>query len=284
MIRFPFDPLPYLFFYGPENSGKSIFHEAIALLITQGCVSADRALTNHNDFNGELANAILAYVEETDVTTAGASARNKMKDWVTSPVLWIRRMRTDAYPQPNTLHWCQMNNSQDACLVSPGDTRITMMYVPDLVGEEIPKLGPNGLLARLDNEASHFMRYLMDMTIPEPEGRLHIPMIVTEAKKKAEASRRDSLTEFLDECTKYCPGHLIAFSEFFDRFQTWLPPEEKLVWNSRRAISRKLPSDIVQGKWGAQSQKHLGNISWDKNAEPVSKPLIVVKGRLKQPD
>lgn len=284
MIRFPFDPLPYLFFHGPENSGKSIFHEAISLLITAGCVSADRALTNQNDFNGELANAILAYVEETDVTTAGASARNKMKDWVTSAILWIRRMRTDAYPQPNTLHWCQMSNSQDACLVSVGDTRITMMYVPDLVGEEIPKLGPNGLLARLSDEAPHFMKVIMDMTIPEPEGRLHIPMIATASKKKAEAAHRDALSEFLHENTKYCAGHLIPFAEFFDRFQKWLPEEERLVWNSRRTIARKLPSDIAQGKWGGTGQKHLGNISWDKNAEPVSRPLIVSKGRLKQPE
>ena len=42
IIRFPFSPLPYLFLYGPENSGKSIFHEAIALLMTKGCVPADR--------------------------------------------------------------------------------------------------------------------------------------------------------------------------------------------------------------------------------------------------
>ena len=31
MIRFPFAKLPYLFLYGPENGGKSIFHEAIAV-------------------------------------------------------------------------------------------------------------------------------------------------------------------------------------------------------------------------------------------------------------
>jgi chaperonin GroEL (HSP60 family) len=43
-----------LFFFGPENSGKSIFHEAFNELVTTGVVMADRALTNQSDFNGEL--------------------------------------------------------------------------------------------------------------------------------------------------------------------------------------------------------------------------------------
>jgi hypothetical protein len=60
MLRDPFEPLPYLFFYGDQNSGKSIFHEAVSLLMTKGVAAADRALTNANDFNGELANAVCA--------------------------------------------------------------------------------------------------------------------------------------------------------------------------------------------------------------------------------
>ncbi len=78
MIRYPFKKLPYLFLYGPENSGKSIFHESIALLMTKGCVPADRALTNTNDFNGELANCVLAVVEEKDISKSkGALAKIK---------------------------------------------------------------------------------------------------------------------------------------------------------------------------------------------------------------
>ena len=73
----PFQPAPFLFFFGPENSGKSIFYESLQLLVTKGVVEADRALTNANDFNGELAGAIICAIEEKDITKApGALARN----------------------------------------------------------------------------------------------------------------------------------------------------------------------------------------------------------------
>ena len=67
-FRDPFEPLPYLFLWGNENSGKSILHEAMELLVTKGVVKADKALTNNNEFNGELAGAIICVVEEKNVT------------------------------------------------------------------------------------------------------------------------------------------------------------------------------------------------------------------------
>jgi phage/plasmid-associated DNA primase len=132
MLQDVFEPLPYLFFYGDQNSGKSIFHEAVSLLMTKGVAAADRALTNANDFNGELANAVLCYVEEKDISVAGAAAYNKIKDWVTSKMISIRKMRTDSYSQRNTTHWVQCANNREACPIFPGDTRITMVFVPDL--------------------------------------------------------------------------------------------------------------------------------------------------------
>ncbi|HEV7283199.1 MAG TPA: primase-helicase family protein [Pirellulaceae bacterium] len=180
LFRHPFDRLPYLFFYGPQNSGKSIFHEALALLMTKGVAAADRALTNSNDFNGELANAVLAYVEEKNVATApGAYA--KLKDWVTSPVLTIRRMRTDAYRQPNTLHFVQCANELTACPADFDDTRRTMIHVPPLE-TEIPK---PLLISRLKEEAPHFMRTILDLPLPKPLGRLRLPAIQTAGKEAA---------------------------------------------------------------------------------------------------
>ena len=67
-LRFPFDQTPYLCLHGPENSGKSILHESLSLLVTKGVVSADRALTNPNNYNGELAGAVFAVVEEIDLS------------------------------------------------------------------------------------------------------------------------------------------------------------------------------------------------------------------------
>ena len=47
MFQRPLEQLPYLFFYGPEGSGKSIFHEAIELLVTKGVERANAALIRH---------------------------------------------------------------------------------------------------------------------------------------------------------------------------------------------------------------------------------------------
>ena len=136
ILRDPFEPTPYLFLWGPEDPGKSILHEAISLLVTKGVVSADRALTNPNNYNGELANAVLAVVEETDLSQSGC-ARNRMKEWVTGRTLSIRRMRTDQYEQPSTLHFVQCANSLYYAPVWPGDSRITVCHVPALMKDDM---------------------------------------------------------------------------------------------------------------------------------------------------
>jgi len=91
--------------------------------MTKGVVRADRALTTKSDFNGELANAILAVIEEKQVAEH-KGAMNKIKDWVTSNTLSIRKMRTDSYEQPSTLHFLQISNFFYSCPGFPGDTRI----------------------------------------------------------------------------------------------------------------------------------------------------------------
>jgi hypothetical protein len=179
ILRDPFEPTPYLFLWGPEDSGKSIFHEALSLLVTKGVVSADRALTNPNNFNGELANAILAVVEETDLSQSG-TARNRLKEWVTCRRLSIRRMRTDQYDQPSTLHFVQCANRLNFCPVWPGDSRITVCHVPALNKEDrIPK---KALLKQLEDEAPQFMATIMGLRLPEPDGRLRIPVVETPDK------------------------------------------------------------------------------------------------------
>lgn len=213
LLREPFQPLPYLFLFGDQNCGKSSLHEAIHLLLTGGVVLADRALKTQGDFNGELENAVLAVVEETNLSSAGATAYNRIKAWVTSPQISIRRMRMDSYEVPNTLHFIQTANERSACPVFPGDTRIVMLWVPPLE-TEIPR---TELWQRLEEEAPAFMRTLLDVEIPSPEGRLQIPVIATASKRRAEKSNQDPLLAFIDEHIEVSEGDRITLKEFKER-------------------------------------------------------------------
>ncbi|NOY30735.1 MAG: hypothetical protein GXP28_11380 [Planctomycetes bacterium] len=234
MFREPFQSLPYLFFYGPENSGKSIFFESIGWLMTKGVVDAKNTLTNSTGYNGELLGAVLCYVDEMNLSTKGP-ARN-LKEWVTCKNLSIRKMRTDTFAIPNVTKWVHCANDQSFCPVFPGDTRITVSHVP-LPVEEIPKL----YLERfLRDEAPHFMRTLMDMELPELTGRMRVPVVRNASKERIEETNRTALEEFLAEKCKYGEGERVRFSRFFEKFQSWLPKDEKKNW-SKIKVSKDLP-------------------------------------------
>jgi hypothetical protein len=278
-LREPFQPLPYLFLFGPENSGKSILHEAIGLLITKGKVIADRALTNQSDFNGELAGAILCVVEEKDISRS-SGAYNKIKEWVTGREISIRKMRTESYQQPNTTHWIQCANRAENCPVFPGDTRITVMFVPALPKDaEIPK---QFLLAKLEEEAPHLMRTLLDLTLPTVIGRLRLPVVTTDDKLRSEDLNRSPLEQFIQETCFEVPGEKIPFADFYTKFITYLPEDERYEWTKIK-VTRGLPKEFACGA-GASNVKFIGNLSWEPSQHPpgtLQQPYIVVGGKLR---
>lgn len=243
VIQQPYEPLPYLFFYGPQASGKSTFHESFDLLVTGGVVKASRALTSKTDFNGELAGAILCVIEEIDLTKDTATL-NRIKEVVTCKKLSIRKMRTDPFMLPNTTHWVHCANSMESVPVFDGDSRITMIYVPKPT-KEIPK---TLLLDRLKDEAPAFLRTLLDYELPPLTGRLRIPVIDTGQKKWLIAQNRSSVERFIAERVVFDGGMRIKFADFYDEFQKWLPETEAKDWG-RNKTSRRLPVDhaTVQG-------------------------------------
>lgn len=274
MFRDPHEQLPYLFTYGSECCGKSIFHEAVSLLVSKGVVRADRALASRNDFNGELANAILCVVEERDLSRAD-SAHARIKEWVTGKTLSIRKMRTDSYEQPNTTHWFQAANSQDYCPVFKGDTRINVLNVPDLMAEqEIPK---KLLLERLREEAPHVMFTLMNMELPPVIHRLRLPVVMTENKQLSEEMNYNEVDEFLEECCYWAPGNAMLFKDFYDKFCKWLPPDKAALWSKVKTI-KTLPSK--HPTWnGNGNKKFIGNLSFDSGAT-AGEPITVQNGKV----
>ena len=245
-FREPFEPLPYLFLWGNEGSGKSILHEALSFLVTKGVVQADKALTSNNEFNGELAGAIICAVEEKDITlTAGAYAR--IKALTTAKTISIRQMRRDVYQVPNTTHWIQTSNRQGACPVMSGDTRITVIEVGDLLTEsEVPK---PLMEVKLREEAPHFMYTLLNLPLPPSITRLRLPMVATASKTATEELNQTSLQKFIhDYCQIKRGAQSLNFNEFYDGFQKVLEMGEKHLW-SKIKVRRELPNRhrVIEG-------------------------------------
>ena len=272
MLRHPFLKLPYLFMYGPQNSGKSIFHEAIATLVTRGVVKADRAITSSSGYNGELLNAILGVIDEVDISKAGSSVYNKLKEWTTALTLSVHAKYKQVYEARSSLHFVQLSNTRSSLPVLGGDTRITAMNVP-LLEREIPK---ETLMASLHAEGPSFMRTLMDWTIPDAIGRLKLPVIETQSKDDAMASNRNPLEAFLEDRCYKVDGAAITLADFRNLFLESLDQLEASEWSThvvKRALSEHFPVGIRGAK-----QYYIGNLSLQP-CEP-SEPFAVKNNRL----
>jgi len=268
-FREPFEPLPYLFFYGDYECGKSTLHEALALLVTSGIVKADTAIVNQGDFNGELANGVLAIIDEKNIAAAGPQVYNKLKEWCTGLTISIHRKRTEVYEQPNTLHFLQFANDKDACPVFPGDTRIVVIKVGPLI-EEIPK---RLLMKKLKEEAEHFMATLMSVPLPESLTRLRLPIIETETKRNAMILHRNPLEIFIDEQCFHKLGRFVTMKDFYERFSAALNPYEKQAWTKSK-IRRNMPDIYPIGRYSGNSLS-VGNLSFDNVEVPDEGPYFI---------
>jgi hypothetical protein len=269
IVQDPYCKLPYLFMYGPQNSGKSSFHEALGFLFTQGVTKADRALTSKSGYNGELDGAILAVVDEVDVAKSGSEAYNRLKEWVTADKISIHAKYKQVEDVLSTLHFVQMANFRAALPVFSGDTRITAMYVGCLE-EEIPR---GEFHRRLREEAPHFMRTLMDFELHSPIGRLHLPLIETQGKLDAAANNDTPLQQFINESCYCIDGARIQLTEFCEKFRTTIDEDQHPEWGDRRIrtdLRELFPIARASGGRGSA----IGNLTFNPNEKP-STPYIV---------
>lgn len=256
LFKEPLEPLPYLFLYGPQNSGKSILHEALSLLITKGYKRADAALISQAGFNAELEGAIICVIEETDLKRNRA-AYNRIKDWVTSRDLLIHAKGMTPYHVPNSTHWVQCANDYQSCPVFTGDTRITMCYVPPLDPVElIPK---KQIMVLLEKEAIDFLTEIMNLEIPASNDRLNVPAIETEDKAMAQQLNQSALEYFISEECEFANGCCVLFSDFYDYFIEKMEPNEVHNW-SKIKVGRELPPQCPRGRSTKNGQCYIGNI------------------------
>jgi hypothetical protein len=273
MIREPFEKLPYLFFYGEQGTGKSIFHEALIILISNGIVKADRALTSKNDFNGELAHAVLGVIDEVDVSREGITAYNKLKEWTTGLNISIHAKFKPVTQQRSSLHLVQMSNSLSSLPIFGNDKRVTALYV-DAIEEEVPK---NTLLNNLRAEAPDFMYTVMNMPFPSAAtGRLRLPFIDTETKLTAAANNRDALEQFLDSHCYEVPGSCVLLQDFYEQFIGKVDAFEKSRF-TKNVVRKKLSERFPLGRFNG-NQVAIGNLSFTEEEESL--PFIVRSGKL----
>lgn len=273
LFKNPEEPLPYLFFFGEQNTGKSILHEAISLLITNGVIRADHALNSGGSFNAELENAILCVIEETDLQK-NKTAYNRIKDWVTARHLSIHKKGSTPYLVPNTTHYIQCGNDLKNCPVFPGDSRITVIRV-DPIRELIPK---RDLITLLEKEASDFLTHIMNLELPPITDRLAIPIINTDDKLQAQETNKSPLEVFIDEECYFIPGSVVTFAEFYDKFTDWNGSNNIAEWSKIR-VSKELPQRFPTGRLSSTSTKHIGNISFNQATQPQEE-LIAYNGKL----
>lgn len=251
LLRDPFSPLPYLFFFGPENSGKSTFHEAVSLLMTRGVMLADNAINGRSGFNGELAEAILCVIEEKNLK--GEDAYSRIKEYVTGKTISIHAKGRTPYVRPNMTHWCQFANSESHCPVFPGDSRIVVLKV-DKPTQEMPK---EVLLDQLRTEAPAFLYTLLNSPLPTVEGRLRLPAIGTVAKSILEGHNKTALELFIEEKCLKIDGATVTFAQFYGAFSAWAEGEA-VGWTKIR-VSRHMPDDFPIGHF--RGEKCIGNLS-----------------------
>jgi hypothetical protein len=272
LFQEPTEPLPYLFFYGPQNSGKSILHEALSLLLTKGYRRADAALISSAGFNAEIDGALVCVIEETNLHK-NASAERRIKDWVTSRDLLIHRKGYTPYHVRNTTHWIQCDNDHRACPIFPGDTRITMCFT-----EEIPpmKLIPKKrIIDLLEREASDFVSEVINLELPESTDRLNIPVIVTEDKTITQQLNQTSLEMFLVDKCKSSAGYRIKFSELYEQFQKYLEADEVGHWSKIR-MGKELPPQYPKARSRKDGQFYIGNIAWKITDTTVARPKLTI--------
>ncbi len=254
LFKEPLQPLPYLFFYCKEqNTGKSMFHEALSLLLTKGYQKAEKALTT--DFNGELEGAIICTVEEIDLNH-NKDAYNKIKDWVTGREILIHPKGDQAYHAVNTTHWIQTSNNPNACPVFSEDTRITMIHVSKLE-HVIPK---KAIIPLLEKEAPDFLAEILNIELPVSNDRLNIPVIETDDKVSAMQANKNQLELFFQEKCQVQEGSWIKFSELYDMFVRFCDPHEIDKWGKIK-FGKNLPADFVKGRNRQDGQFYIGNLA-----------------------
>ena len=276
LIKHPFIPLPYLFFFGPQNCGKSTLFEALTLLFTPGSVvSAGTSLISSAGFNSELVGAVVAYIDEKDLSVSGKPAYERIKEWTMAETIPIHTKGKPQYQRRNTLHFIQVGNGFQNLPVEDGDTRITAIEVTPFNGPIIPK---NKLFDNLRIEAPYFLRTLITTALPDQIGRTRLPVLETEAKSDLQKVNQSPAEAFAADRLHKCDGYVLKMTELHEVYKDYcnevgLRPETHIVF------TRQLKTRSDKYKVGKANGNALLLANYSLKKEPAVGERLVLNDR-----
>ena len=269
LIHHTDQPLPYLFLVGPQNSGKSVFHEMCKYLFSGGTASAGGALVNNH--NEELDGCFLVNVEERDLSDKRAGAYAKIKEWVTARELNIHAKYKKPYDTKNYLHFVQTANNTTFLPMEDGDTRVVAIDVPALT-----KVMPKSVMEKhFEREAPRFLRTLLNTVVPPPVDRLRIPTLKTETKELMERRAMSPLMNFSTDSMFARDGQKIEIGELVSAFKKWAE-SNNLVTESDFAIMQEINTRSDKFQVGRRGKKmYVVNAALSATSRAKDKPIFV---------
>jgi hypothetical protein len=114
---------------GVEGDGKSFFAEMMKWVMGHQNSKSVGAESLEEKFTPWAEGSGLVFVEEIKLDNIKKhEVLNKMKPYITNPVVSVRRMRTDVYEAINTTNYIIFTNFQDALPINDNDRRYAIMF------------------------------------------------------------------------------------------------------------------------------------------------------------
>ena len=271
-VKHPYEPLPYLFFFGQQGCGKSIFVEMLKMLFPDSAGEISQAVLSESGFNGEALGKVFCYIEEKDLTGKQAQrAYERIKEWVMAKEISIHPKGKTPYMTRNTSKFIHFANNINSIKIDRDDTRVVAVDVGKL-HNPIPKTIMEN---RLEEEIPFFLRTLMTTEIPPAVERCRVPHINTVAKMELGECNMSVVQKFAQDQLKPCPGNVIEFKDFKSRFDTFCGVKNISVMGMNAISSelRKMEDLLVLGKYGNTNKVHIGNVKFADSSVTGGKVL-----------
>ena len=222
LLRYPDQPLPVLWFVGPEGKGKSAIIKIFQLLVGDRNVRPVPSKMFENEFNGWLKDAMLVVCEEAGGWKDPKAVDNNIKGWCTikgeqllNPKYGVQEM------YPIFAKFIMSTNNYEDIVLQGDATRVWITEITSLPPKVINYYG------KIESEIGHFAHHLLSIDlIPEKQivERLYFSteQYVTDVKKFL----KDASNSILYETIKN------ILSDFFEKHK-----DEKTVFFDLKSIT-----------------------------------------------